>query len=288
MRRAADPGPARPALRRILNLLQRRAAALGLRGPASSGAQAAVSLGHEHEHEIRALFRGRVAFTGDHPMIDRPLLILAFTNRSGSNLLADYLLQTGQVAGLGEFLNHETVARQKDALAIQSAPDYLLALARRLSREGQQFGVKASAEQLDFLIRWKLPRLFTRTTVVHIHRDDILGQAVSHWIALQTGQWTSQQDRRTVAADFDVTTTQTIAHNVLRSNSAIRMKCGLYCLPYVSVSYEELTFDPAATIARIGQIARINLGAWKPTEPRIERQATPLNNALKAKMMLKI
>lgn len=288
MRWAADPGPGRPALRRILDLLRRRAAARDLRGHASSGTQAPANPGHEHEHEIRALFRGRVAFTGDNPLIDRPLLILAFTNRSGSNLLADYLVQTGQVAGLGEFLNHETVARQKDALAIQSAPDYLLALARRLSREGQQFGVKASAEQLDFLIRWKLPRLFTRTTVVHIHRDDILGQAVSHWIALQTGQWTSQQGRRTVAADFDINTTRTIAHNVLRSDSAIRMKCGLYCLPYVSISYEELTFDPAATITRIGQAAGIDLGGWKPTEPKIERQSTPLNDALKAQMMLNI
>ncbi|PAU95477.1 Stf0 family sulfotransferase [Paracoccus salipaludis] len=284
----ADLVPGRPALRRVLHLLRRRTAVRGLRELASPGPQAFANPGQEHEYEIRAHFRGQVAFTGDHPLIDRPLLILAFTNRSGSNLLADYLVQTGQVAGLGEFLNHETVAKQKGVLAVQSAPDYLLTLARRLSREDQQFGVKASAEQLDFLIRWKLPRLFTRTTVVHIHRDDILGQAVSHWIALQTGQWTSQQDRRKVAADFDVTTTQTIAHNILRSDSAIRMKCGLYCLPYISVSYEELTLDPAATIARIGRVASINLGSWKPADPKIERQATPLNNALKAKMMLKI
>ena len=283
-----DNGPGVPALRRVLNLLRRRAAVRGLRELASAGAQAPLSPGQEHEHEIRALFQGEVAFTGDRPAIDRPLLILAFTNRSGSNLLADYLVQTGQVAGLGEFLNHETVSRQKDVLQVRSAPDYLLALARRLSREGQHFGVKASAEQLDFLIRWRLPCLFTRTTVVHIHRDDILGQAVSHWIALQTGQWTSQQDGRTVAADFDVSAAQMIAHNVLRSDSAIRMKCGLHFLPYVSVSYEELTFDPATTVARIGKAAGIDLDGWTPAAPKIERQATLLNQTLKERMMLPI
>lgn len=286
--RRADPEPGRPALRRVLNLLRRRAAARALRGLASPGAQAPANPGQGHEHEIRALFGGRVAFAGDHPLIDRPLLILAFTNRSGSNLLADYLVQTGQVAGLGEFLNHETVARHKDAQAVESAPDYLLTLARRLSREGQQFGVKASAEQLGFLIRWRLPRLFTRTTIVHIHRDDILGQAVSHWIALQTGQWTSRQEARPVEAGFDAGAARAIAHDVLRSDSAIRMTCGMHGLPYVSVSYEELTFDPAVTVARIGQVAELDLGDWTPAKPRIERQATSLNDMLKARLTLRI
>jgi len=272
------------AMRRLLGRLRQR---IGMGNGVTGDAKWSSDPGlppRRHEHEIRALFPGRVDFTGDGPVLDKPLLVLAFTNRSGSNLLADYLLQTGRVAGLGEYLNHDTVGHQKQALRIESMPDYLPALARKLSRKGQQFGVKASAEQLDFLIRWRLPRLFSRTTVVHIHRDDVIGQAVSHWIAVQTGQWTSQQDRRPVEVAFDPDALRTIANDVLRSDAAIRLHCGMHRLPYVSVSYEELTADPAATLGRIARVAGFDLGGWIPREPEIARQATDLNDELKARL----
>ena len=57
-----------------------------------------------HESKIRALFPDAFAWQGPEPLFSKPLYVLAFTNRSGSNLLADYLLQTGRFRGFGEAL----------------------------------------------------------------------------------------------------------------------------------------------------------------------------------------
>ena len=159
-------------LNRFLSRLRRRT--IPAQGALSSSPVVDPAPVRVHEAGIRAIFQNRVAWSGTAPVIDRPLLVLAFTNRSGSNLLADYLRQTGQVAGIGEYLNQETVARQADRYGIDSVPAYLQNLAGRLCSGGQQFGVKASAEQLQLLIEGGLLGMFRSASVVHIHRDDLM------------------------------------------------------------------------------------------------------------------
>ena len=57
----------------------------------------ALSAQGPHESRVRALFPDAFAFAGERPVFSKPLCILAFTNRSGSNLLADYLPYTKTV-----------------------------------------------------------------------------------------------------------------------------------------------------------------------------------------------
>lgn len=238
-----------------------------------------------HQAGIREIFQDRVAWSGDAPAIDRPLLILAFTNRSGSNLLADYLRQTGQVAGLGEYLNQETVQRQADRHDIDSVPAYLHSLAGRLCSGTQQFGVKASAEQLELLIRGGLLGMFTAARVIHIHRDDLMAQAVSHWIAKQTGQWTSDQNRKAEPQHYDADALLSVVTDVIRQDGSIRWQCAAAGLDYLSVSYEELIHDPAAAVGRTGALAGLDLAGWTPSAPRIERQSTAENDAMKERLL---
>ena len=47
-----------------------------------------------HETTIKRQFGSRVRFEGTAPVFDKPLILMAFTNRCGSHLLADYLRQT--------------------------------------------------------------------------------------------------------------------------------------------------------------------------------------------------
>ncbi|ARJ69174.1 Stf0 family sulfotransferase [Paracoccus contaminans] len=270
-------------LNRFLDRLRRRRVpALGVISSSPIVDPAPVRV---HEAGIRAIFQNRVAWSGTAPVIDRPVLVLAFTNRSGSNLLADYLRQTGQVAGIGEYLNQETVARQADRYGIDSVPAYLQNLAGRLCSGHQQFGVKASAEQLQLLIEGGLLGMFRSASIVHIHRDDLMAQAVSHWIARQTGQWTSDHDRQGEAEGYDADAMLTIAADVLRQDGSIRWQCAAAALNYLSVSYEELVHDPAATLARIGAGAGLSLDGWTPAAPRISRQATARNDALKQRLI---
>tara|TARA_B110000503_G_C6824913_1_gene280420 strand:+ start:275 stop:487 length:213 start_codon:yes stop_codon:yes gene_type:complete len=53
-----------------------------------------------------------VRFEGDTPLFDKPLVILAFTNRCGSDLFFEYLRNTGVIGGLFEATNEDRVIRR--------------------------------------------------------------------------------------------------------------------------------------------------------------------------------
>lgn len=240
----------------------------------------ADSLPDVHRRAIEMQFEGRVAFKGDSELFSRPLIVLAFTNRSGSNLLADYLRQTNCVAGLGEYLNRETVTKKSRELNVTNLPDYIGYLVQKLSRDDQQFGVKASAEQLRFLSQWRILRMFPSVCVVHIHRDDLLAQAVSHWIARQTGQWTSLHAKRSDKVTFDGARMVAIAKDIALADQAIRMHCTFEGLRYVSVSYEEVQADPVVAVNRIAAAAGFDTSGWEPVQPRISKQSDGRNTEL--------
>ena len=146
-----------------------------------------------HERNISALFQARMAFRGSAPAFDRPLMIIAFSNRSGSHLVCDYALQTGRIAGAGEHLNHEEVAQQIVGRQIASFPDYIRHLDTTLAQSGKVLALKASWDQLAMLLRQGIPQMFSDTLVLHVMRNDTLAQAVSYAIALRTGRWRSRQ-----------------------------------------------------------------------------------------------
>ncbi|MEO0918617.1 MAG: hypothetical protein AAFY31_16835, partial [Pseudomonadota bacterium] len=56
---------------------------------------------------------------------NRPLAILAFTNRSGSTYLGQLLASTPALYGFREDLNHTTVARRKHEHALHTFTHYL-------------------------------------------------------------------------------------------------------------------------------------------------------------------
>lgn len=230
-----------------------------------------------HQGLIQTHFSGRVQFDATGPVIQHPLLILAFTNRSGSNLLGDYLRQTGTVGGMGEYLNSDTARNLSTREGLNNFPDYLHHLSQRLCKPGQMFGVKASAEQLGFLRDWRLIEMFSRVSVIHIHRDDLMAQAVSHWIARETGQWTSLQKRRSDQIRFDAERILNIARDITTADHAIRRECALSQLPYLSASYEELRNNPKVLVDRIGLFAGLDTGDWQPAAPKIAKQANETN-----------
>ncbi len=82
-----------------------------------------------HERSILSQFKGNVRFTGGKPVLDCGLILVAFTNRSGSNLLCDYLGQCPRVAATGEHLT----------AVLPLCPDERIDIADILSvRHGQQ------------------------------------------------------------------------------------------------------------------------------------------------------
>ena len=229
-----------------------------------------------HETSILDLFSGQVGFTGTTPVFAKPLRIMAFTNRCGSNLLADYLRQTGKIGGFHESLNHDTVAIAASRHSIASFPDYIRYLFNSLAVDGN-LGVKASWDQMAMLSRWNIFAMFPGASVVHMRRSDVIGQAVSYWIAHQTRKWTSTQEGSNTEPVYDFVQIDRIIASINFSNATIPLVARVLNLPLTGVLYEGLTRDPRTVVTALGRAIALDLSDWTPRQPRISRQADATN-----------
>src|SRR5436190_29811 len=74
-----------------------------------------------HEREIVRVYGSEMRPRSDQPFTGRLVVVLVFTNRSGSNFLCDCLRATGKFELAGEALNWEIVATSRVAIPRLSA-----------------------------------------------------------------------------------------------------------------------------------------------------------------------
>lgn len=124
--------------------------------------------------------------------------LICFTNRSGSTLLAMTLAKTDAMGIPGEMFNPEplTQARQKQGIA--SFNEFLDFKIQTTTKQGA-FGAKVGIHQLAYLAKHGyIKDKLSSPRFIYITRKDIVMQAVSLYIAWQTGAWSS--NARTTAA----------------------------------------------------------------------------------------
>jgi LPS sulfotransferase NodH len=226
-----------------------------------------------HEDRIATLFPGGRRFAGPGPALPCPLVLVAFTNRSGSNLLCDYLDQTGRMAVGGESLNHDTVAVQRRQHGGTAFPDHMAWLAAHLGAgPGRPLAVKASLDQLVMLARWNIPAMFPAVHVLHIRRRDALAQAVSLSVASQTGRWTNQQMGLPVRPDWRPAEVGMILEGLRLEQQGIGILAGVAGLPLREIAYEDMVADPAGHLRAALRFCGMNPAGWAPEPPSISRQ----------------
>lgn len=230
-----------------------------------------------HERSIADLFSGRVSFSGEGPVFPKPLRIMAFTNRCGSNLLADYLRQTGKIGGFHESLNHDTVDTAAERHGIENFPDYVSYLFESMAVDGN-FGVKASWDQIAMLGRWKILSMFPGATIIHMRRADVISQAISHCIAHQTKRWTSAQKGIDKKPVYSFAQIEKIVESINFSNSVIPIVARVMGLPLTGVLYEGLTRNAEAVVTNLGKSLSLDLAEWTPKQPKISRQSDAVNS----------
>lgn len=237
-----------------------------------------------HQRAIERLYAGRVRFEGTEPLFDTPLIVVAFTNRSGSHLLADMLIQSGRINGLGEFLNADVVANMREKFASESFPDHLAALRNSLCPQGQIFGVKASWDQLLMLLRWNIPAMFSGLKVIHITRNDRIAQAVSHSIAQQTQRWTSLQADTGRMPEFRPQEIARLMEQADEANQMIRLITLGRGIPCANAIYEALHHHAEDHMRHMFIFCGIDPARWQRRPARVKKQADATNADFIARM----
>jgi LPS sulfotransferase NodH len=120
-------------------------------------------------------------------------LFLCFTNRCGSNFLAELMAASGRLNLAEEVYNADTFGPHVRERRLRSFPAYVNFLCDRLQR-GKRFASKISLEQLLMLIETGvLDQVVGRSQFLLLERQDRLAQAISLLVAIQNQQWSSAQ-----------------------------------------------------------------------------------------------
>lgn len=248
-----------------------------------------------HQTEIAAYFDGGMVYDGEAPLFDQPLVVMMFTNRSGSNLLVDRLLTHPSMEGFcwadqfGEILNAEEVAAIAPTLGATSFPAYITAMAGPTYSRGALFGLKASPEQLVMLVRCRIDRMFSGLRVIYITREDTLGQAISMSIALATEQWTSNLVARPdTKPRYDFQQLNDLIAMFRQANIYARLVLEAFDLPWHEVRYDELTADMEATVHRVAAWLGLSIKEWVIPPPRIAKQASALSDSFRVQFLADI
>jgi len=236
----------------------------------------------EHELAIDEIFDGAVRYGERGPIFEMPLAILLFSNRSGSNLLAEHLTNSGRFAGFQEILNHDFVGSVVARHRMPTFPAYVEAIARDNCGDGAIFGVKSSTDQLAMLLRWNIPGMFSEFKVINIERADLVRQAVSMSIAMQTGSWSSDTEpAREPHYDFE----QIAIYFEFFAGDLTGRRAFIDLLGADSRTfrYGEVVTNPLGVVKECCRLFGVEPPGELPLEPRIRKQGNERNREFAAR-----
>jgi len=192
---------------------------------------------------------------------------LLFGNRSGSNLLTESLHRAGLgFPEHGEPLNVPSIENIAARHDLTTFTDYFLFLSRRW-KQHNVVGFKLGIGQLFELTRLGLLDHFAEIKLLHSVRRDRLAQAVSHYIAKASGDWSTKSENRS-ALEIPYSAKDILQY--LRRGARLRADFDLYQtihgVPSLEVWYEDFVAKPQQHVEAIASflgcradVSKVNL-----------------------------
>jgi LPS sulfotransferase NodH len=208
-----------------------------------------------HANEIRALFGGSLSAQvrlRDHINF----AFICFTNRCGSNYLAQLLAATGRLNLADDAMHWEEVGRVTTRWNLRSFQQYFAVVMERNARSGW-FLTKLAIAYLPLLQEaGLLDRCFRNARFIHITRDDTLDQAISLEIALQNQRWASflAAAKPDEALEFSAPSIAMHRERFREENSMFETLFAANGIVPARVTYEALAKDPAGTLDRLAPL----------------------------------
>lgn len=228
----------------------------------------------EHDRAAQSIFGDPVPI---HPT-DAPLdcVLMAFVNRSGSNYLGELLCSTGEFTGFEESLNAFTLTRLSEMYDSKDFESYIRRLQKeQLRRSSKSWGLKVGWQQLAMLLRYSIIPTVMRPTVLCVKRRDVVGQAISLFVASNTLQWKRHLDSQSEAEalpEVAYDSAEILKHmrGVMNSYAMMDQILVLAGLPIIRCYYEDLIDHPLVEVATITE--RLTGRAMMPVESQITLQ----------------
>lgn len=206
------------------------------------------------------------------------VFLVAFTNRSGSNLLCSLLNRAGLgIPEASEPLNRTTALPLIHEHGIPSFTDYLLGYLQGWQRNGS-VGMKIGPQQLFWLKRTGLLKECRRVVVIDCQRRDRLDQAISHYLARTTGQWHSGMAAADPPAGYSAEEILRSLEDIGRGRELVERYLAIHQSTVLPVYYEDLLADPDTVISDVTTFIGTEVKAKiAGQQPGLRKQGGELN-----------
>jgi LPS sulfotransferase NodH len=246
------------------------------------------------DEEIEAIFDGKalrpLTEAEKSALANIGLFCVLFSNRSGSTLLCDSLYRRGlpippQVEILDPTLIEQVVREHK----IPSFTDYFLSTILGWTRSGM-VGFKAGASQLLWLEERAYLSCFSSLRLLAMRRRDKVAQAVSLYLAQQSGHWHSGMQPARPPADvpYDARKIQLALDTVSAMDCAIDDFANARGLPLLALEYEDLLARPQNLLSECCEFLDWREAPdpdFQPAVPSLKKQATALNEEYRRRFL---
>ena len=239
--------------------------------------QEALKLPNVHRDQLKECLSVDRQISQSPPNVD--FLFLCFTNRCGSNLVAELLASTGRFNMAGEFFNFDTVKKHATSLGFTSFRQYFDYLCKTLPVEGR-LSCKLSVTHLVLLhSSGILEQIYPRSRFLAIERNDRLGQAISFVIASQTQQWTSYMDRQGSDQIPTYSGKQIFhtLHGIVKQQACFDLFFGLNGIEHHTVVYESFSKQPQLYLADAMDWLGVSNAKFEVNSLRVKPQSSETN-----------
>jgi len=217
-------------------------------------------------------------------------VFLCYTNRCGSNYVAELIASSGNYNLAGEDLNFDTVLTHSKKHGFESFQTYFAHLVKIKAAAGVLF-IKTAPTHLEILGRSGiLDQIIDSTQFILIERADKLAQAISFAIATGTNKYTSLQIASKKASDlvFNRQMVTDILNGFAESHRHFYLFFGRNGLVPEMLVYERFAAQPVEAFANLG--TRLCLPAFNaiPDRVRIHRQTDTTNEIWRRQYLQKV
>ncbi len=159
-----------------------------------------------------------------------------------------------------EYCHRANLAEWQKRLKSDDIHDTIRAIMQHRTTPNGIFSIKAHYSQTDTLGgAAAFMAAFPDARIVHIRRADVLRQAISFSIAMQTGVWINEQEPMSNKVRYDESMIDACLRDIATQNSRWTTAIREALLPNISVEYENVCRDLPGTLRKIAALLDIDL-----------------------------
>lgn len=194
--------------------------------------------------------------------------VISFTERSGSTMLRSLLQKTGALGNPQEYINPRgPIQHFLSRYPGTDIHSYFDSITRYFSTPNGVFGMKTNYHDFKPVLEKSLiGKLLNPVKFIYLERRDVVLQAISSFIARQSGKWHSSNQSKTKEIVFDEKEILQLVDRILEERLEWEKFFTLYDINPLRILYEDLVSRPEVIVGEIFNFMDI------PTDNKIDLQ----------------